>query len=613
MDVRITTASKSLERLSEAPAVVEVLTRDELARFGGTTLKDVLTRVPGLVAVSGYFSDRSMIAFPGDALAATSTHVLLLLNGRPVREVQEGGIKTAVLEGFPIDAIERIEVVKGPGSVLYGSEAFSGVINIITTVPDRSGLSVTELAGASGAHGTAATATIATPDFSMVIAGKYLNRADWQTPYTFQNGPTTLAISHTIPSSVAGTYVSARYGNLSLMGSIDQNITSHFIPEVQVLGDAQSRQFFADAGYALNVRDGWKMNFNLTYNKSRLEVIDTGVPLAISRSSHEVLSEWTSYVKPSPKAKIVFGGTAARTKGRETLLGTPIVIAAGTRTSYGGYVQADYQLLNSVKVIGGFQANKIGPGDVRVVPRAGLIWEPTPRMVIKALYGEAFRAPYINELYVDHPGLQGNPNLKPEHVSSIDIEARYIDAAFELAASYFDNRQKDNIILAPLPDQFRAQYVNAGLANIKGVEFSGKRYLSKAVYLTGSVLYQSSDDGNGQRDITQRAAFGAKVGVSYRTDIGTISLFDQYQGDVADRLKKTLNRPPGPYHMVALHALLSLSQALHLKHKPAVALVVQGDNLLNDPLWVPSLGSTVAETVPYDKGRAVYLGVKVGF
>jgi len=68
MNIEISTASKSLEKQSDAPAIVEVLTRDELHRFGGTTLKDVLTRVPGLAAVSGYFTDRSMIGFSGDAL-----------------------------------------------------------------------------------------------------------------------------------------------------------------------------------------------------------------------------------------------------------------------------------------------------------------------------------------------------------------------------------------------------------------------------------------------------------------------------------------------------------------------------------------------------------------
>ena len=161
MEMEVTTASKSPERQLDAPAIVEVLTKDELNRFGGTTLKDLLIRIPGLTAVSGYFTDRSMIGFPGDALQApTSRHVLLLINGRPVREVQEGGIKTAMLEAFPVDAIERIEVVKGPGSVLYGSEAFAGVINVITTTPESNGVSVGALGGEGAAYGTMGTATI---------------------------------------------------------------------------------------------------------------------------------------------------------------------------------------------------------------------------------------------------------------------------------------------------------------------------------------------------------------------------------------------------------------------------------------------------------------------
>ena len=172
-----------------------------------------------------------MIGFPGDALrAGTSRHVLLLINGRPVREVQEGGIKTAILQAFPIDAIDRIEVVKGPGSVLYGSEAFAGVINIITIEPVRDGLSVGALGGMDAAYGTAGTATIKNNGFGMVLAGKYLKQSDWQTPYTFQNGANTFAISHTIPSRAAGTYLGAQYKNLTVTATADQSVSSYFIP-----------------------------------------------------------------------------------------------------------------------------------------------------------------------------------------------------------------------------------------------------------------------------------------------------------------------------------------------------------------------------------------------
>jgi outer membrane receptor for ferrienterochelin and colicins len=613
MDVVVTTASKSSEKQSDAPAIIEVLTRDELTRFGGTTLQDVLTRVPGLAAVSGYFTDRSMIGFPGDGLQApTSRHVLLLINGRPVREVQEGGIKTSILEAFPIDAIERIEVVKGPGSVLYGSEAFAGVINIITLTPVRNGLSVVALGGEGGAYGTMATATMTDNDFSLMVAARYLKKADWQSSYTFRDGARVFSVSHEIPSNATGTAIDARYRNLRVMASIDQSVSSYFIPPFQVAGDARWRQVFADAGYLLNVRPDWTMNFNVTYNQSLFDVTDGAFP-NISRNSRELLVEATSFVKLSEKSRLIVGGTAADTAGREVIIDTPIVVSDGSRFSAGGYVQADYQLLKTVRVNGGFQINKIGSGGVTVVPRTGVIWNPTAKLAVKALYGEAYRAPYINELHIDHPGLLGNASLSSEHVRSTDVQIGYLYGGVELVAKYFNNRQKDNIIEVLAAGETRPHYENAGVANIQGLEFSAKRYVSRSLYLTGSLLYQSSNDGEGRRDIGYGANFGGKAGFSYRTSTGTLSLFDVYQGDVAERLHQTLNTPPSSYHLLTVRGELNLNKALHLSRTQEIALVIQGDNLLDRQLWVPALGNPATDTVPYNKGRAVYVGLRVGF
>jgi outer membrane receptor for ferrienterochelin and colicin len=198
-------------------------------------------------------------------------------------------------------------------------------------------------------------------------------------------------------------------------------------------------------------------------------------------------------------------------------------------------------------------------------------------------------------------------------VSSIDFEVSYTDAHIELVAKYFDNRQKDNIIEVLAPGETRPHYENAGLANINGAEFSGKRYVSRAIYLTGSLLYQASNDGNGQHDITHIANFGAKAGFSYSTESGSISLFDVYQGDVADRLHNTLNQRPGFYHLLALHGTVNMNKALRIQREHEVALIIQGDNLLDDQLWVPALGSPATDTVPYNQGRAAYVGLRVGF
>src|SRR3979490_2931089 len=81
LNVTVITASKSAETLAEAPGVISVVTRDELQRFGGITLGEILQRVPGLTGTSSYFTDRSLIAARGDQTKANGGHILILING----------------------------------------------------------------------------------------------------------------------------------------------------------------------------------------------------------------------------------------------------------------------------------------------------------------------------------------------------------------------------------------------------------------------------------------------------------------------------------------------------------------------------------------------------
>jgi len=148
-----------------------------LKRFGGNTLSDVLQRVPSLAFATGFFQDRSIISVRGDQFKVTSGHVLLLLNGRPVRESMEGGVTSEMFESFPIGIIERIEVVRGPGSVLYGSNAFSGIINIITKDVEKLGGSVSGLGGIKGEWGTNGDFRLKSGDLKVLIAGRMADQS----------------------------------------------------------------------------------------------------------------------------------------------------------------------------------------------------------------------------------------------------------------------------------------------------------------------------------------------------------------------------------------------------------------------------------------------------
>src|SRR5262245_1752222 len=92
LNIPITVASKKAEKIYDAPAVITLLKREEIDRFGGISLKDLLDRVPSLNAVTGSWTDRNAIASRGDMVKSTSSHVLILINGRPTREIVEGGI-----------------------------------------------------------------------------------------------------------------------------------------------------------------------------------------------------------------------------------------------------------------------------------------------------------------------------------------------------------------------------------------------------------------------------------------------------------------------------------------------------------------------------------------
>ena len=112
LNIKVTTASKFAEKLSEAPGVISVVSKDELRRFGAVTLREVLERVPSLAGTSAYFTDRSLIAARGDQTKIDGGHVLILINGRPSREILEGGIITDLLESFPVGILERISMNK---------------------------------------------------------------------------------------------------------------------------------------------------------------------------------------------------------------------------------------------------------------------------------------------------------------------------------------------------------------------------------------------------------------------------------------------------------------------------------------------------------------------
>jgi outer membrane receptor for ferrienterochelin and colicins len=611
-NLKVTTASKFPQRLADAPGVLSVVSRDELRRFWGMTLREVLERVPGLAGTTAYFTDRSLIAARGDQTKINGGHILYLINGRPTREVLEGGVVSDLLESFPVNALERIEVIKGPGSVLYGSNAFSAVVNLITRKENTSGVTVNASGGKDGASATSLTGSFNKGAMRFMAAGQFHQRPSWKTtyrvPFVDPLFPETSSIAaQEVPVADRGTgaYVEAGYKGLTVMSSFTEWHGSSFVRGA--VGENRWRRGFGDVGYALQASSIWNMNFNVTYSRTTLAV--PSFPF-IGRDSNEIVAEWTNTISPTPNDQLTFGTLYSLSRGREAYYGiTPgITISEGRRSGVAAYGQLDHRLSDHVKVIGGFQANKIDSIRLSVVPRGGVIWSPTKRISVKGLFAKAFRAPSINETGLNHPGLEGTPGLKPEKVGTFDLQLAYQGNRFQAAVSYFISKQTDSIVVDSKPARWK--YRNLGEATFHGVEFEEKYYLSKNFFLSGSVLYQMNHDGNNKNNITPLANFGAKAGFSYESDGGfTASLFDVYQGHIAHT--NSTNPHPSAYHLLNSYVRFDVSKYVKADAAKNLSVFIKGENLANRQIWLPDWGSNFGDTIPVNRGRAVYFGFEV--
>jgi outer membrane receptor for ferrienterochelin and colicins len=606
MNIQVTVASKQSEKISDAAGVISVITKEEMEAFGGITLRDILERVPSLIGTSSYFTDRYYVAGRGDQTKINSGHNLILINGRPTREIVEGGVSSEMYAAFPVDIIERIEVIRGPGSVLYGSNAFSMVINVVTKKSETNNLAVKALTGGAGAYGASADGTVKLGEVSIALAGRYMKKADWNTTYTGDNfaDPSQPLVSNAVvPDEAKGAYLDVNYKNLRLMSSHNEYHTVYF---QNVASDNRWTKTFNNLGYDVKVKKNWNMNLNVTYNYATM---NAGYLL---RKSNDVVAELTNHIDFNKNGRLIFGGLYNYIKGKEDAIfgDQKLVVADSERGSLALYSQVDYWVAKNLKLIGGFQANKVQNIKLDVVPRGGVIWYPVPRINVKALYSQAFRAASVDEVGLQFPGFSGNPNIKPEKVASIDMGINYLGEKIQGGVNYFHNKQSNIIVPGFLDNQF--MYINHGNITFQGIELEAKYYATRNLFFTGSMLYQESKDDNGNKNVTPIANFGAKAGLSYKWNKGiTASLFNIYQGKLSEAYTSGTNNPKaGSYNMLRMYCSFDMVKLMKLHIHQNISAFVQADNLLNKQLWLPDWGGSFGQSTPVNPGRTVYVGLK---
>jgi len=612
MDIKVTTASLFSDRPSEAPGIMSVVTSDDLLRFGCASLGEVLDRVPGLTQSSQYFTDRSMVAADGDQTKTSGAHILFLINGRPTREVMEGGIISDLLESFPVEILERIEVIRGPGSVLYGSNAFSAVVNLITRKAAGTEFGIHGLGGPNGALSSSGHLLYRRGDFSVAAASQVHETPDWSfvylVPPPLRHVPTAPPEppfhDATLVDRGTGDYLGLNYRGLSFMSMFTEWQSTSFTQGS--VGETRLSRDFANLGYDARARDNWDMNFNVTYTRTTFGL--NAYP-SIFRDANDFVAEWTNMVTLGSKDRLTAGALFNRIAGTEAYL--PIVPhpddAGGSRPAGGVYVQLDHQLIPAVKLIGGFQTNKFAEIPLSTVPRVGGIWSPSKWASVKVLYGVAFRPPSIDESTLNLADIQGNSKLLPETVGTFDLGVNLEFPRLELGGDYFHSQQTNSIVTvgkAPI------HYENLGGVTFDGAEAEGKYYVRRDIFVEGSMLYQANHDQTGASNVTPIPNLGFKSGAGYENTHGLVFGLSEISDGKPPAYAFPTNPIPGWHNSLNGELRQDISKVLRLPERNSVSIAAHGNDLLNQAVWLPGFGFSNIDSIPVGQGRTVCAGLE---
>jgi outer membrane receptor for ferrienterochelin and colicins len=627
-NTKVVSASKSKENLASAPGLVSVVTKQDIQSFGALTMVDVLNRVTSMYVMGSFAFPDNLATLRGDLQTQSASHVLVLINGRPCRESFYGGLDMAIFTSFSLESIERIEVIRGPGSVLYGTNAYTGVINLITKVEKKNIIEGTLKAGSFGTGVASYYQSVNFKDLNVNLNAQYLNQNGWDFNATDQN-----EINRTIKYSQRniGLNLNATFKNFtfsSFYGNSNRNVfgTLRTIWKPDTINQPDFNKLktyraFADLGYKYSFSDKFKVTINGTYNGFTQNSVIAFAPAKYY--SNDFLVEATAFISPIQDFNIVIGGLANRISGRgegkDFYKNNENVdwVKPYTDVRLAAYCQIDYRPIRYLKLFIGGQANKAPNLALNFVPRGGVILNFTPEFGMKAMYGQAFKYAAQFERFANIPfsRIYGDSTLKPEIVTTLDLQLFIQKSNYQMSAAYFLSQQKDVVITQTHPTVVRAQqYSNLGSLQFQGVELEGKWLPIQQLVITGSATYQSNVNSAKETENTAIASTMIKLGIAYNNKYGNIGIFNSYYSSGSKKFEQNsllVNPAASAFNLASLNVSADICTIFNLKNIPQISLNAYVNNLLDEKIYNPELARNFINSIPAAGGRAVYIGVSV--
>lgn len=493
----VVTATRQAQRADEVMASVEVIDREMIERSGQSTLVDVLQSLSGVRLSSSGGAGSNASAF---LRGAESRHTLLLIDGLRVGSATTG---QPTLEAIPLAMVERIEVLRGPASALYGSEAIGGVIQIFTR------------RGASGFHPEVA---VGYGTYDTLNASVALRGGAGRLSYSVTAGQDDTE-GHNAKHD--REYWTSRWG-------------SSYHPDKDGF---RNRYFAASASLDLRERDRIGVNLFATDGRNDYDTndyyesyLDKRVSSVGAYMVNQLTDGWTSTLRVGESRDKVRNHPDATNENRidsnqqqfqwqhdvRLPLGTLMAAYEHTRAKVGGDTDytVDSRRVNALLL--GWSA-RIDAHSVQINARhddnsqfgsktTGMLaygYRINPALSVHGSVATAFNAPTFNQLYWPDTGFGGgNPDLTPEHALSRELGLRWDDGTHHVELTYYNNRVRD--LIAGWPPQ------NLNRARLEGLELAYEVGFG-AYNLRAGADFLNAKDEETRNDLPRRARTAAFV------------------------------------------------------------------------------------------------------
>ena len=545
----VVSATRWKANVSTLPSSVTVLTADELSSGRDGTLAAALEGVPGLFLKS-YGGPGSVATTSIRGMGAE--HTLVLVDGQRYNNVRDGQVDFGIL---PLQNVERVEVLRGGFSSMYGTDALGGIINIVTQRPGT----VTRvrgelLTGSYGMYGGQLSAELPLgPAGLLLSARREAGRGDYE--FRFQDGRSSTILrrqnaDYALNQLQLFTDVMP-FAGATLRWSTSYNWSDRGSPGAVLSAASSNLARLRDAGLQSQASLEWNLTprlafrFSSLFNAQRRVYKDPLLPgepegqesnfgdrsIVVTPGVRYALNNWTS---------LNVGGEYAHSSV------TSNQVESAERAQYSLFVSSDHtvdlsrEFLYQVNVFPSARFDRLTGLDGDISPKLGInlgIWRPLA-LRLKSSIGKSFRAPSFNDLYWKG---SGNPLLKPERSTGFDAGLAVSVPAYgrlDLEAGYFDINTSDRIVWTPDASGLWSP------KNLQRVQSAGVEFIASWRALNENVLFRASytnadskktgsattDDQTLNKQLPYLPHETAALSLSVRLSLVTIDVRHEYTG-----------------------------------------------------------------------------------